>query len=82
MVKSSKSIAIPRVANVPAFLPGVIVFRPAGALFWRWRGGLDCPVEGRGGLDSPEEGKDQEGTTQSDRPWCELVSGCARGERW
>jgi hypothetical protein len=30
----------PRVANAPAFLPGAIICRPSGALFWRWREGF------------------------------------------
>ena len=30
----------------PAFLPGATVFRPSGALIWRWREGCRFPKNG------------------------------------
>jgi hypothetical protein len=39
--KSGLVWAVPRVANGPAFLPGAIISRPSGALFWHLREGLD-----------------------------------------
>jgi hypothetical protein len=41
--KSGFVLAVPRVANAPAFLTGATIGRPAGALFWRLREGLDSP---------------------------------------
>ena len=44
--KSGLVWAVPRVANAPAFLPGAIIGRRSGALFWRLREGLDSPEVG------------------------------------